>query len=475
MAEVAERLSGALQENILTALCFDQHHAPIIRGALKPQLFNTSIYREVAGVAMDFLDQYKEPIGDHLPDELEHLLNSDDKRQAAAYKRLMESLFTARESCNGEYVVSQLQKFVRGQNIKSALVQAFEAMEDDRVDEAELALQTGLKSQLTVFDAGINFKDPEQATAFLEHHEQPLLTGIDFLDRFEVGPARKTLYLVMAPLNRGKSWWLIHLGKWALLQGITVVHITLEMSAYKTAGRYAQAFFSISKREGKQRIPTIIRARDGDAIDINYEELARPSLQDPGIQGYIARRVSREFRRRPPLIIKEFPTGALTVNSLNAYLDNLERLHKITPGMVIVDYADLMETSSKTKREDLGEIYKGLRGVAVARNLCMVTATQTNREGINAKLLDETNLSEDVSKGFTADTIVTYNQTREENALRVARLYVSKHRDDEARMIGLITQAYGIGQFCLDSSPLMQDYWRVVERRNDADEEEESR
>lgn len=469
---VDERLSGALQENILTALCFDSQHCRIIRATVRPQLFESKMYREVAGAAMDYLDQFGEPIGDHLADELEDVLQGDDARKASAYKRLLENLYAAREGVNGEYVVSQLQKFVRAQNVKSAIVEAVELIEDGRVDEAELAMQKGLRAQLTTFDPGINFRDPGQATAFLEHDAEPLLTGIEHLDRYGVGPARKTLYLCLAPTNRGKSWWLIHLGKWAMLQGKCVVHITLEMSAHKTAGRYAQAFFSISKHAGRARAATLVKNRGGEVIDIGFEDLARPSLQDPDIQAYIARRVKREFKRRPPLIIKEFPTGALTMQSLRAYLDNLERLHKITPDVVIVDYADLMSLDAQKKREELGELYKGLRGIAVERNLCMVTASQTNREGISSKVVDETHMSEDISKAFTADVVVSYNQTLAEHALQIARLYVAKNRDDEARMMCLITQAYPVGQFCLDSSPLMAEYWSVVAGK-DRDEDED--
>ena len=57
-----ERLSGALQENILAVLCYDAAHCKIVRHAVKPQLFESSVFREVAGLAIDFIDQYGEPI-----------------------------------------------------------------------------------------------------------------------------------------------------------------------------------------------------------------------------------------------------------------------------------------------------------------------------------------------------------------------------------------------------------------------------
>lgn len=467
-----ERLTGALQENILTILCFNKDYARLVRAAVTPQLFESSVFREVAGHAIDFLDQYGEPIGEHLPDHLEDILKGDDKRKAESYNRLVQNLFLARDSVNGEYVKTQLQQFVRAQNMKSAIVNAVEAIERGDVDECALQMQKGLSSQIVTFESGINISDATQALTFLDHDEAPLLSGIDYLDQFGVGPAPGTLFMVLAPTNKGKSWWLMHLGKWALLQGRSVLHITLEMSEHKVVARYLQSFFSITKRAGMARVPSFVRNRGGDVMDIIHEELLRPSMEDPDIRSKLASKIRREFRRRPQLKVKGFPTGQLTIPALEAYLENLARFEKLVPDVIIVDYADLMALDAKNLRTSMGENTKALRGIAVARNACMVTASQTNREGMGAKVVDATHTSEDISKTFTADTIVTYNQTDMEEALQIARLYVPKNRDDQARMMTLITQAYAVGQFCLDSAPMGANYWNMVKGETEEPQEE---
>lgn len=467
-----ERLSGALQENILTVLCFDVKHASIVRHAVKPQLFESTIFREVAGMAIDYLDQYKEPIGDHLADHLEGILGGDDQRKAASYRRLLEQLESARTTTNGEYVVNQVQKFVRGQNIKSALVDAVAAVDDGRVDDAALAMQKGLASQELSFSTGLRLNDPKQALRFMSQDLAPFQSGIEHLDRYGVGPARKTLMLLLAPLNRGKSWWMMHLGKWALLQRLTVLHITLEMSEEKCAQRYLQCLYSLSKEQAAARVPRFIMGRGTEAgrvMSVDFETISRPSLADPNAAAFLTKKITGDLARRPPLIIKEFPTSQLTFSMLEAYLDSLERFEGVVPDLIILDYADLMALDPKNLRAELGELIKRLRGVAVSRNIAMLTASQSNREGINAKLIDERNLSEDVSKGFTADTIVTYNQTEAEFAMQLARLYVSKNRDGQARMMALISQAYGIGQFCLDSVALQSNYWQMLSGKDEDD------
>lgn len=463
MTKPEERLSGALQENILTLLVFDDAACKTIRGSVTPQLFESSVFREVAGHAIDFIDQFGSAIGDHLADSLEHVLNGDDKRKAASYKRLLDNLFLARDGVNAEYVISQLHKFVRQQNLKSAVVRAVEAIEDGRIDAAEVELQKGLNTQVNVFSKGVSLGDVNDALSFLDIDQPALMTGISELDRRGIGLQRQEMLAIMAPAGFGKTWGLIHLGKWSLLQRQCVVHITLEMSERRCTQRYLQAFFAISKREANVRLPTLKKDRDGGMTDVFFEEVQRASLQDANIRSVLESRIKREFRRRPPLIIKQFATGTLTMRQLESYLDGLERYHKITPGVLLIDYPDLMALDTENLRTATGAVYKELRGLAVARNFALGVASQSNRAGAQARMVEATHAAEDYSKIATADTILTYSQTTAEKKLGLARLFTAKARNEEGAFISLITQAYGIGQFALDSAHLgAADYWEYL-------------
>ncbi len=150
---------------------------------------------------------------------------------------------------------------------------------------------------------------------------------------------------------------------------------------------------------------------------------------------------------------------------LEAYLEGLERHDKFVPDMIIVDYADLFHIDASRKREETGIIYQDLRGIAVDRGCAMVTATQSNRAAEDVRLVDLKHLAEDYSKAAISDNIITYNQTPEEHALGVARLFCAKGRNDEAFMQVLIAQAYGLGQFCLSNVRMYDDnqYWGAVD------------
>lgn len=459
-----ELLSGALQENILTLLVFDDEFCPIVRNTISANLFESAVFRDIAAHAIDYYDKFKEAIKEHLADELEGVLEGGDKRKAASYRRVLDNIFMAKDGMNSEYVVSKLHGFVRQQTLKSAIVKAVEAVEDGNVDQAEIELNKGLKSQMVSFELGTSFSDPKQSLQFFDHVTDGIQTGIAQLDNRDICPRRQELYMFVAPAKKGKTWALMQLGKWALLARKKVLHITLEMSEQRVSMRYIQSFFSISKREAKIRYPRFTLDEDGRFSNISIEEIVRPTLRDEGIRAQLASRLEREFRKRPPLIIKQFATGSLTIPMLNAYLDGLERFHKFIPDVLILDYPKLMKLNAQNLRIELGSITEQLRGIAVERNLALVTAAQGNRDSASAMIVTDTMIGEDYSQIATADNVITYTQTAQEKKLGLARLYVSNGRNDEDKFVVLISQSYATGQFCLDSAMMSENYDDVLER-----------
>lgn len=459
-----DHIDGALQENILVLLVFDDASCKTVRASLSTyKLFENSVFREIAKHAIDYIDQYNEAPKEHIADSLEDILNGSDKRKATSFKRALESLFTAKDNINAKYVITQLHKFVRLQNLKGSLVKAVQAMEAGRIDDAEVELQRGLNTQVISFERGLSLADTRTSLSFLDTSDVALLTGIGPLDKHGIGLQKKEQLAIMAPAGKGKSWGLIHLGKWALLQRQTVVHITLEMSEPRVAQRYMQSFFALSKRQAHIQLPRMTTDDRGEMSDVFYEDVQHMTLQDANIRSKLSTMVMRQFRRRPPLIIKQFPTGMLTVPMLDAYLDGLERHEKIVPDVVLIDYPDLMAVDSNNLRTSIGQNNIALRGQAVRRNYAQGIASQSNREGAKAKLVEATHAAEDYSKIATADTVLTYTQTAQEKKLGLARILTAKARNEADSFITLLTQSYGTGQFAIDSAFMGQDdYWDFI-------------
>jgi len=464
-----ERLSGALQENILTLLCFDEANCKMVRAALTPQLFESSVFKEVAGHAIDFIDQYGKPIGEHLPDHLESILKGDDARKASTYEKLLGNLFQARDSINGEYIISQLHRFVRQQTLKDAVIKAVEAIEDGRIEQAETELQKGLANQSIAFEAGTNLGSPDDIMKILDNpEEEGFNLGIPELDNVGVYPRRKELFAFMASRGKGKSWFITHCLKQAALQRWSALVVTLEMSENRYAVRVVQSFFAISQRQAEVKVTKLVHT-GGALTDMVQEVLQRPSLHDADIKQVLGKKVRRDFGRRPPIRIKSFPTGSLDLAGLEAYLDGLERFEGFTPDLICIDYPKLMKINPQNMRVELGALCEGIRGIAQKRNAAAVIVTQGNRESESAQFVTGDMTAEDISILATSDNFLTYSQTLAEYKLGLARIFAEKVRNSEAKMQVLITQAYAIGQFCLDSTAIHSDYWDFMEERQKSD------
>lgn len=465
-----ENLSGALQENVLTLLCFDDDAAKMIRGVVKVSHFESVFFREIASVAISFLDTFGKAIKEHLSDELDHLINGEDTKKAKVYKEVLADLYASKDTVNKEYVVSQLDRFLRQQNLKIGLLDAVRALQEGDLEVAEASVSKALETRVQTFNPGLLLWEKSDALKFYDFLDEPSIPmGIAKLDARGLGPRRKELCMMIAPPKKGKSWWLIQCGKSSVLHRMKVLHVTLEMSENLVSQRYIQAFFSVAKSEGKVRLPYFVKDESGGFMAIEYIDTTRVSLLDPSSRKYVGTKLA-SMKRRLPLVIKEFPTGGLTIQALKSYLAMLEQMHKFVPDVIVMDYADLMQVGGENTRVEIGNIYKDLRGIAVSHNLAMITASQGNRMSSSARLITEDMVAEDWSKIATCDTVFTYNQTMEEKKRGLARMFVSNARSEHDKITVLMTQQYQLGQFCLDSVDMVDNYWESVLEGKSPDE-----
>jgi replicative DNA helicase len=439
-------LTGSLEENVLTALCWHEAHAPALALRLRPELFSTRAYRKIAETAFDHIARYGTPPRAHLPDLLEDALRRGD--EGKLLWQTIEAMQRLEPELQPDYVLGELDRFIAIREMSLAVERAADALHAGDLEEAQQALYSSAPQPN--MSSGIWLADPKQSLRFLDQKEEDYFpSGVEVLDDAGVRPARKTLFLVMAPTKKGKSWWLVEIAKQALLHRKSVLYVTLEMSEQQLAQRLVQALFAMTRDKAKTlRVPLFRRSETG-AMNISFEELS-PEVLDASSKKVVAKKL-RALQKRPPLLIKEFPTGTLTTAQLSAYLDAIKRQHDFTPDVLIVDYGDLMQISREHLRVDTGRAFVELRGIAMQRNLALVTATQGNRQSANARVVNHTHVAEDWSKIATADTVCTYSQTAEEKKIGLARILVSAARDARDQYLTLISQCYDTGQFCLDS------------------------
>jgi replicative DNA helicase len=454
-------------------LCFDQEGAKAVGGLIAPADYDV-YFRDIAEGANDYRNEFKKVPGEHTLDIIENLIEKRPKSKDI-YRHLWESIQTTRTGINREYVVKQAAAFARRQRVKRGIQQGVEILQqntDESIDRAEMVLRDAFKLKDNFFDPGVTLTDYNHSLSFLDESEDETIPwGVREFDAVGICPQRKATFLIMALTNKGKTWGAIHCGKTAIRHRKRVCHITNEMSERRIAQRYIQAIFSISRREA-EFVNRLLKKDDmGKFVECKEIEVKnRRHLQQANIRPYLIKKLKQLRQRTPPLVIKQFPTGSLTMDGLRRYLDSLEALSKFIPDELIIDSPDLMSHDMKHLRESSIILHREIRGLCMERNMAGVATTQAHRAAHNVRVLDVHNVGEDWSKMQTADIGITYNQTGSEEKMNLARLFAARVRDEQKHMMIMISQQYGLGQFCLDSAKMSESYWDEVEGEDESED-----
>ena len=129
------------------------------------------------------------------------------------------------------------------------------------------------------------------------------------------------------------------------------------------------------------------------------------------------------------LIIKEFPTNTASIYTVRSHIERLD-VKGFRPDLIVIDYADIMRSTRQfdSLRLELKLVYEELRGFASEKGIPIWTASQSNKEGANAEVIDMTNMSEAYGKAMICDFIISVSRRSHEKANGWGRLYVAKNR-----------------------------------------------
>ncbi len=476
-----DAIPPSLQESLLALLAFDDKFGSSVAVQVSVDHFDAP-YQEIARRLLEYRKQYgRAPSKAHLDDLFGWALEKGE--QAPRLRRLVTGLYSLAEGMNAEYTASRVQEHVRKQTLKSAIKRAgerYQAGGEDLIPDIENIMYNALRARSVALDAGTFLDDTNRSLAFLDLRESQNMIpiGIKELDDDHIGAAPKELLLFVAAKNAGKTWFAIHMGRQGFRHGVNVCHIALEYREEYNIERYYQGIFgSASWNLSKFDHTTFTKDEFGNLLGWETES-HKPymSFMADGSREKLRTEIKGWGRRLGRIVVKGFPSGTLTMSQLRAYLDYLEDTHKFVPGMLIVDYPALMRLDQNNFRLDLGRTVVELRGLGVERNMAIVAVAQGTRQTIGAKQVRSSKIAEDITQVNTADNVLTFSQTDIEAELHRGRVRVEHARNARKGQDIIISQAYGIGQWCLSSAPMPRSslYWDKLQgERPDADIDED--
>ena len=383
------------QESVAILMMEDRPFCDQIEEILEIDFFDSSYLRGFVEMVLQYRKDYNQH--PHLV-TIETEIKKGTRFDGATNKLLINFVnrIKTEDVVDRQYVKDQAVDFCKKQCLKKAILESATLVKKGQYDSITKIINEALSKGNDQNFGHDWFMDLDQR--YVKKSRKPITTGWQRIDEItKGGVGAKELAVVIAPTGAGKSMVLVHLGAQALKLGKKVVHYTLELADTVVGIRYDSCLAKVDLR---------------DIMD--SKEIVKERIQD--VSG--------------KLIIKEYPTKSASTKSLKNHLEKL-RKQNIMPDVVIVDYADLLRPVSHgaEKRHDLEGIYEELRGMATEFNCAFITASQTNRGGLNAEAITMESISEAFNKCFVADFIFSLSRTPQDKQANSGRIFIAKNRN----------------------------------------------
>ena len=394
---------GQFQSKILQALLIDQQYFEKIYDILLTEYFDQKPQAFLYKVILEYYEKYK-----ILPsvDNLDIVVRSIDDILLKNECNIVINDIKKNIISDLTYIKDKSLEFCKNQKMKKALLSSVDFLQQGRFEDIYRIIKEALNAGENS-DVGHNY---------FEHFDKRLLmmnrtavsTGWKVLDEIlNGGWGKGELAVILAGTSIGKSWTLAHTGKGALAQGKTVLHYTFELYEYAVGSRY-------------------------DAIISNV-----PINHIPERSEFVKKRIL-DFNalNGGKLIIKNYPTKTASISTLRNHINKLTHFN-IIPDIIICDYADLMTSrrNYEQKRHELESIYEDLRALAGELQIPLVTASQTNRGGMDEEIVTLSTIGESFAKAQVADIIVSLSRRYEDRQKNVGKFYIAKNRAGQDNLI----------------------------------------
>ena len=365
-----------------------------------------------------------------------------------------------------EYVKDKALDFCRKQAFRGALEEAVDLIQVDKFDSVMDLMRNALSVGTTPSVGHDFFEDME--ARFVRVSRSPIPTGIAKIDAKDIlngGLGKGEIGVITAPTGVGKSHMLVNLGCSALKAGFNVIHYTFELTETGTGLRYDSNLCQIPSNEVQDRKDEVI-----EYYKEKGEQLGK-------------------------LMIKEYPTGTATVQTLRSHIEKLS-LKGFIPQVLIIDYADIMRSSRQydSMRHELKKVYEDLRNLAMEKSMPIWTASQSNRDSANSDIVGLENMSESYGKAQVADVVISISRKPAEKSEGFGRMYIAKNRAGRDGIVFPIKLNTAMSRFSIlenseemsfmhakkknegDLKQLLQKKWKQVSKvevKNNSNEKEE--
>jgi replicative DNA helicase len=383
---------SGFQVKVLSSLLKHKEFLQTINDVVEPEMFDSPASQWIVKEILRYYYKYHTtPSLEFLQVEVKKIDNEVLKVSVA--EQVKESLKAANE--DRDYIEQEFSGFCKNQQLKKALLNSVDLLGKGQFEDIRSMIDRALKAGADKNIGHEYDKDIEQR--YREDDRAAIPTPwAHITEHLMGGLGRGDLGLVFGGPGSGKSWFLVNLGAFAVQAGYTVAHYTLELSDIYTGKRYDSVFTGIDFKEVHKHRET---------VDNAVKNL-------PG-----------------KLIVKEFPMGKTTVNSIESHIRKCSDLgHK--PDLIIIDYIDLLKSNRKSVdvKDEIDDVYTAIKGMARELNTPIWSVSQVNRAGAKDDIVEGDKAAGSYNKIMIADFIMSLSRKRADKLNKTGRVHIMKNR-----------------------------------------------
>lgn len=403
---------------ILAALIKNEDFMRRLLPYIKEEYFLDETEKRLFNKIFDYASKYNE-----LPDKSTLIVNTknDQSLSEGDSERLVEAInhvCSINPSKNYDWLEKTTEEFCQNRAVFNAIQTAIRIYDGEDEKHTVAAIPDILATAIsTSFDRKIGLDYFDDIAYRWEFYSNPD-TKVPFrLSSFnEVtcgGVVRKTLNLLVAGVNVGKTLGLVSLAADYMRDGLNVLYIS-----------------------GEMREEMIMSRVDGNLLGVPVNDIGK--IDKEKFTNRVEALRQKSYGR---MVVKEFAPGSCTAVMIRNTIDELKMKKNFVPDVIICDYLQIM-ASYRMKYGVQGSYFyfkavaEELRALAVETNTILWTAAQFNRGGMNASDVGMEDIAESTAIAQTADgmwALIRTEELDEVNQLLVKQLK-SRYADKAVKL-----------------------------------------
>jgi len=389
--------SLTIESIILANLVNNEEFGRQVSPYLRPEYFEERSKRILVDEYLNYLRDYNS-----IPTKEALFLEVETRRDIDSglledVKNDLNEIAAHEEKQSVEWLRKTTEQYCKDRAVYLAITESIGIIDGSDTKRDKNAIPGILADALAVsFDEYIGhdyFENAGDRWEFAHRKEKRHSFDIDWFNRITGGGIPpKTLSAILAGTGVGKSLAMCHMAASFVMAGKNVLYITMEMAEERIS----------------ERIDANLLNKDISSLVEMEKEVFETKIKN------LRERTVGKF------IVKEFPTAGAHVGHFRHLIRELKLKKKFSPDIVFVDYINICAAARVRGGESTYTLVKTiaeeLRGLAIEEEIAIITATQSNRDGLGASDIDITNTSESIGLPATLDTYVAMISTDQLNA-----------------------------------------------------------